>query len=222
MRPLGVRRCVRSRRSAYTWIELVMVVVVLAVLLGIGLPALMTAIQRSRRINCTNNLKQIGLAIHNYATANRVFPPGTICSTGPVMPQNQYDVWSEAAQTTPGGHGTSFLLRILPFIAPAPPPWNFKGGVGLNAGTQAAPGSANINIREFYCPIRRMSLRSGDNTMMLASWWPGGGTDYGGCVGRHVAYDMSSPSHNVLDAGAHRCNRVRPRCHRPESELHSL
>ncbi|MFZ1933403.1 MAG: DUF1559 domain-containing protein [Thermoguttaceae bacterium] len=38
--------------------------------------------------------------------------------------------------------------------------------------------------------------------MMLATWWPGGGTDYGGCVGRHVAYDTSSPSHNVLDAGA--------------------
>jgi len=37
---------------------------------------------------------------------------------------------------------------------------------------------------------------------MLASWWPGGGSDYGGCVGRHVAYDTSSPSHNVLDAGA--------------------
>jgi prepilin-type processing-associated H-X9-DG protein len=38
--------------------------------------------------------------------------------------------------------------------------------------------------------------------MLPASWWPGGGTDYGGCVGRHVAYDISSPNHNVLDAGA--------------------
>ena len=38
--------------------------------------------------------------------------------------------------------------------------------------------------------------------MMQAAWWPGGGTDYGGCVGRHVAYDTSGPSHNILDAGA--------------------
>ena len=37
---------------------------------------------------------------------------------------------------------------------------------------------------------------------MQAAWWPGGGTDYGGCVGRHLAYDTSGPSHNVFDAGA--------------------
>ena len=196
---------VKTRRSAYTWVELVVVLVVLAVALALGLPALMAAIERSRRANCANNLKAIGVAIGNYATANKVLPPGTVCSTGPIPPNNQYDVWGEAAQTGPGYQGTSFLLRILSFTSSSIlPAWNFRGGgVGLNAGTQGAPGLATVDtIPEFYCPARRNGLRPGDNALLPASWWPGGGTDYGGCVGRHVAYDTSSPSHDVLDAGA--------------------
>jgi len=106
-----------------------------------------------------------------------------------------------AAQTGPSYDGTSFLLRIIPFIASAPPAWNFSGGVGLNAGVQSAPGPATSE-EYLYCVSRRSCLRPGDSALLPASWWPGGGTDYGGCVGRHVAYDTSSPSHNVLDAGA--------------------
>ena len=196
-----------ERRSVYTWLELVAVAIVVAALLAVGLPSLQITRERARRTTCSNNLKQIGLAMRSYATANKVLPPGTICATKPIMPQNQYDVWSEAAQTGPGCHGTSFLLHILPYL---PPPsssadvykgWDFSGGVGLNAGIQGTPGIAVTNIPEFYCPSRRSGLHRGDSTMMPDSWWPGGGTDYGGCVGRHVAYDTGTASHNVLDAG---------------------
>jgi prepilin-type N-terminal cleavage/methylation domain-containing protein/prepilin-type processing-associated H-X9-DG protein len=195
------------RRRGFTWPELVVSLIVIAVLVALVLPAIQAAREKARRNNCANNMKQIGLAIHNYAQANRVFPPGTICTTGPIAPHNQYDVWAEATQTGSGAQGTSFLLRILPYMGPSQrsvyKSWNYSaGGVGLNAGVQSAPGPAATDIPEFYCPVRRYGLRPQDKALLPATWWPGGGTDYGGCVGRHVAYDTSGPSHNVLDAGA--------------------
>ena len=193
------------RRRGFTWPELVVSLIVIAVLVALVLPAIQAARERSRRNTCANNMKQIGLAIHNYATVHKVFPPGTICTTGPIAPHNQYDVWAEASQTRPCAQGTSFLLRILPYLGPVSvyKSWNYRaGGVGLNAGVQTAPGPAATDIPEFYCPVRRDGLRPQDKALLPATWWPGGGADYGGCVGRHVAYDTGSPSHNVLDAGA--------------------
>ena len=140
----------------------------------------------------------MGVALHAYGMASKVFPPGTVCTTGPIPPQNQYDPWSEAARNGAGYDGTSFLVRIMPFISGG----TITGVVGLNAGSQGAPGPVTADEPTFYCPSRRNGLRSGDSAMMLASWWPGGGTDYGGCVGRHVAFDTGNPTHNVLDAGA--------------------
>jgi prepilin-type N-terminal cleavage/methylation domain-containing protein len=195
-----------KRRSGFTLLEFVVSLVVIVVLLALGLPALQMAREASRRTTCNNRLKQIGLAVHNFATANGAFPPGTICSSGPILPNNEYDVWSEAVQSGPGGIGTGFLLRIAPYIGTpaytAYSPTTFRGGVWANAGSQSAPGLVTHDIAEFYCPTRRSGLRPQDRPIMPAAWWPGGGTDYGGCVGRHVAYDTSGPSHNVLDAGA--------------------
>jgi prepilin-type N-terminal cleavage/methylation domain-containing protein len=185
----------RTRRSGYTWIELIVVVVVLAVLLALLIPSTQMAREAARRATCTKYFMFIGLAAHNYSQANGVLPPGTVCSTGPA-PQNRYGVWGEAAKSGAGYDGTSFLVRLRPFNSGG----SLTGGVGLNAGVQNAPGPAAADDPSLYCPTRRNALRPGDSAMLPATWWPGGGTDFGGCVGRHVAYDTSSPNHNVLDA----------------------
>jgi prepilin-type N-terminal cleavage/methylation domain-containing protein len=198
MRRAGKLLGVGARRCGYTWIELVVVVVVLAVLLALLIPAVQNAREAARRVSCTKNLMIMGLSIHNYGMAKKAFPPGTLCKTGPIPPTHEYDVWGEAAKSGASYDGTSFLVRILPYVSAG----TVTGGVGLNVGTQGGPGPVTLNEPTFYCPSRRGRLRPGDSAMMLASWWPGGGTDYGGCVGRHVAYDTSSPNHNVLDAGA--------------------
>jgi type II secretory pathway pseudopilin PulG len=96
--------------------EVLVVAIVVAVLLTLLLPAIQYAREASRRTYCTNNLKQVGLAIHNYGSAQKVFPPGTVCTTKPKMP-GQYDVWGEAAQSGPEFQGTGFLLRLLPSTA---------------------------------------------------------------------------------------------------------
>jgi prepilin-type processing-associated H-X9-DG protein len=189
------RRRISSRR-AFTWIELIVVIIVLAFLLALVPCSCNSDRGIARRIVCNNNLKLIGLALHNYGMAKKAFPPGVVCSPAS-MTAAQADPWADAQLATKGASGTSWLLATLPFLEGGASAKRWDYNCSVTGGGNAAV--ASMDCKGLYCPTRRNALRAGDNAMLLSSTWTGGGTDYGGCAGRHAAFTLET-GYNLCDA----------------------
>ena len=100
-------------RKAFTLIELLVVIAIIAVLIALLLPAVQAAREAARRAQCINNMKQIGLAFHNYASSNNTFPPAKV-----------YAGQGDPYTNDPGGVGfvmnTTCHTMILNFMEQAP------------------------------------------------------------------------------------------------------
>jgi prepilin-type N-terminal cleavage/methylation domain-containing protein len=100
--------CSYRHRKAFTLVELLVVIAIVGILVGLLLPAVQAAREAARRIQCTNNLKQMGLALHNYEATHRTYPPGFISRVTGVWSGRGNDPIPEA------GPGWSFFTLILP------------------------------------------------------------------------------------------------------------
>lgn len=137
----------RSRlcSRAFTLVELLVVIAIIGLLVALLLPAVQAAREAARRIQCTNNLKQISLALHNYENALRVFPPSSTSRFGA-------GVWNYPASgpTDPNIHLHSFASLLLPYLEQA----NLADAINYNVSA-LDPANRNIasQIPPFYrCP----------------------------------------------------------------------
>ncbi|MBX9624380.1 MAG: DUF1559 domain-containing protein [Gemmataceae bacterium] len=179
----------RATRRGFTLIELLVVIAVISVLIGMLLPAVQKAREAASRISCANNLKQIGLALHNFQGAQGRLPPGAAGAEHDRRPELLYV------------SGPTWAWLILPQLEQD----NMYHGWSVGTYYDAAdrPDSAVRNrVKTYYCPSRRapgdlsgVSL-DGDIPHLATTYrrtsgqthYPGATADYA------VAYDPGSSS----------------------------
>ena len=178
----------KGKRRAFTLIELLVVIAIIAILIALLLPAVQQAREAARRTQCKNNLKQMGLAMHNYHDVFTMFPyngnrivNGGVYGNGDSMPQ-----WS-------------WLTQILPYIDQAPLYAAFDFNVNVANGTGGTiagnrdhskigvngPLSRTV-MNAYLCPSSPHERIRRDQTTGGYRWngtMDAGGTDYVGSLG---------------------------------------
>lgn len=168
----------------FTLIELLVVIAIIAVLVALLLPAVQQAREAARRSQCKNNLKQIGLALHNYHDTHQAMPPGSIHSASPAASTCFTD--ANAAEN----YGASWTIMILPFLDQQ----SFYNGFNFNErftsyrnGGQGSSGNHDLwtkPMAAFECPSEYRSRQAKN----LSS--------YSGVMGGNVFYCWGTQNSN--------------------------
>lgn len=124
-------------RSGFTLVELLVVIAIIGILVGLLLPAVQAAREAARRCSCTNNLAQIGLAIHNFEFAAEHLPAGVIDDKGPI-------------RNEPIGKHISWTVQLLPYLEQSALYNEVDQAAGIYAPSNATV--RKVSIATFQCP----------------------------------------------------------------------
>jgi prepilin-type processing-associated H-X9-DG protein len=127
----------RSRWPAFTIIELLLVVGIIAVLISLLLPAVQSSRENARRVQCSKNLMQIGVALANYASTHKVLPPGVVNDKGPIS-------------NVPAGYHYGWAVQILPYLEQTPIYREFDFSQSVYAPRNDT--ARGHRIQSFLCP----------------------------------------------------------------------
>src|SRR5205085_8423309 len=137
-----------TRRAAFTLIELLVVIAIIAILIGLLLPAVQKVREAAARLKCSNNLKQIGLALHAYEGVNGRFPPAYV-TQDPYADGSAYGV-SYGDQYRNGPPGWAWGVFLLPYLELDPLYRQFQLALPCWAPDNAA--TARTKVAAFLCP----------------------------------------------------------------------
>jgi prepilin-type N-terminal cleavage/methylation domain-containing protein/prepilin-type processing-associated H-X9-DG protein len=143
----------RSLHRGFTLIELLVVIAIIAVLIALLLPAVQAAREAARRAQCINNLKQIGLGLHNYHSANNCFPLGGSLAPYNLGSTNIWGNWSASAlmlnylEQGPLYNAINFSWAPEPYTEPTPQDAGYASTGGFINSTVY-----NTKIAMFLCP----------------------------------------------------------------------
>jgi prepilin-type N-terminal cleavage/methylation domain-containing protein len=138
----------RSRRAGFTLLELLVVMGILALLAGLLMPAVQKAREAAARVSCANNLKQLGLAMHQYHDHNGRLPPVRACDAG-----------------------ASWAVLILPHLDQSNLyyQWNLK-----KSYYEQTDPARQTSVPVYFCPSRRTA--SSDPRLSVSGDWPSDGS----------------------------------------------
>jgi prepilin-type N-terminal cleavage/methylation domain-containing protein len=161
------RHLIRQRpRPGFTLVELLVVIAIIGVLVGLLLPAVQAAREAARRMQCANNLRQLGLAAHNFADTYQFIPPAFIGSNAEAVDQNSWATWG---------------ALVLPYLEQG----NQYNLWDIHYRVASQPEAAyQTPIKTYHCPSRLKPVLSFND---FAS--PGGaGSDYAASFGTEALY----------------------------------
>ncbi|WP_437187338.1 DUF1559 domain-containing protein [Planctomicrobium sp. SH668] len=157
----------KSQRSGFTLIELLVVIAIIAVLVALLLPAVQQAREAARRSQCKNNLKQIGLAHHNFQDA-KGFLPTAARDHNSDTPFATTGMASDSCCSSRTQEGFSWLYHILPYMDQATiynlATTDMNPAVGSTGTSNSGQNAVALTISPAYvCPTRRAPTRYGSN-----------------------------------------------------------